>query len=152
MIYFPQLGFNIAIPFDQMGHAAYTGDNGSWEQVFTTENRAYFKDKRMRELDEKLGDIYGLICGEKIIDIRMLQLKTNQSLEREIEIAHEIAQSVLRYEEMLLKSSDLCGELDWYMTFLNQTCGLLTCNIVTWQWLKPQIYTSLCGLKCLRKT
>jgi DNA mismatch repair protein MSH5 len=66
VIYFPQLGFNIAIPYNQRGQAAYTGGNGYWEQVFTTENRVYFKDERMRELDEKLGDIYGLICGEKL--------------------------------------------------------------------------------------
>lgn len=31
--------------------------------MFITENRGYFKDYRMREMDEKLGDIYGLICG-----------------------------------------------------------------------------------------
>ncbi|OKL60144.1 hypothetical protein UA08_04558 [Talaromyces atroroseus] len=97
VIYFPQLGFNIAIPYDQRGQAAYTGRNESWEQVFTTENRAYFKDERMREMDEKLGDIYGLIC------------------EREIEIAHEIAQNILRYKDMLSTSSDLCGEIDCYL-------------------------------------
>lgn len=32
--------------------------------MFITENRAYFKDFRMREMDEKLGDIYGIICGK----------------------------------------------------------------------------------------
>ncbi|KAJ5392024.1 hypothetical protein N7509_007514 [Penicillium cosmopolitanum] len=65
-----------------------------WELVFTTENRAYFKDFRMRELDGKLGDIYGLIC------------------EKEIEIVYELAQKVLQYEEMLVEASDICGELD----------------------------------------
>lgn len=64
VIYFPQLGFNIAIPFDNTGRAAYIGSGGTWEQIFTTENRAYFKDERMRQLDEKLGDIYGLVCGK----------------------------------------------------------------------------------------
>lgn len=64
VIYFPQLGFNIAIPFDNTGRAAYMGSGGTWEQIFTTENRAYFKDERMRQLDEKLGDIYGLVCGK----------------------------------------------------------------------------------------
>lgn len=63
VIYFPQLGFNIAIPFNERGLAAYNGEDDGWEQIFTTENRAYFKDSRMREMDEKLGDIYGLICG-----------------------------------------------------------------------------------------
>lgn len=64
VIYFPQLGFNIAIPFDESGQPVYAGGNEEWTQVFTTENRAYFKDYRMREMDEKLGDIYSLICGQ----------------------------------------------------------------------------------------
>lgn len=62
VIYFPQLGFNIAIPLNDREQPAYFGTE-DWELVFTTENRAYFKDFRMRELDGKLGDIYGLICG-----------------------------------------------------------------------------------------
>lgn len=64
VIYFPQIGFSIAIPFDSAGKPAYCGNEETWEQVFTTENRTYFKDERMRELDENLGDIYGLICGK----------------------------------------------------------------------------------------
>lgn len=63
VIYFPQLGFNIAIPLTNAGEAAYNGAGEEWELIFITENRAYFKDFRMREMDEKLGDIYGLICG-----------------------------------------------------------------------------------------
>ncbi|CAG8886991.1 unnamed protein product [Penicillium egyptiacum] len=64
VIYFPQLGFNIAIPLNDHGAAAYTGSDDKWELMFITENRAYFKDFRMREMDEKLGDIYGIICGK----------------------------------------------------------------------------------------
>lgn len=65
VIYFPQLGFNIAIPLNNRGEAAFSGIGDEWELVFITENRAYFKDLRMREMDERLGDIYGLICGKK---------------------------------------------------------------------------------------
>jgi hypothetical protein len=64
VIYFPQLGFNIAIPLNDHGGAEYTGSDDDWELMFITENRAYFKDFRMREMDEKLGDIYGIICGK----------------------------------------------------------------------------------------
>lgn len=64
VIYFPQLGFNIAIPLNNAGEAAYSGSDEEWELIFVTENRAYFKDFRMREMDERLGDIYGLICGK----------------------------------------------------------------------------------------
>ncbi|CAI7580460.1 unnamed protein product [Penicillium manginii] len=93
VIYFPQLGFNIAIPLNDREQPMYFGTE-DWEIVFTTENRAYFKDFRMRELDGKLGDIYGLIC------------------EKEIEIVYDLAQKVLQYEEMLIQASDICGELD----------------------------------------
>ncbi|QSS49524.1 mismatch repair protein [Histoplasma capsulatum var. duboisii H88] len=64
VIYFPQLGFNIAMPLDERGRPVYDGGEQPWKQVFTTENRVYFKDFRMREMDERFGDIYGLICGK----------------------------------------------------------------------------------------
>jgi len=69
VIYFPQLGFNIAVPLNERGEATYNGSNEDWELMFITENRAYFKDFRMREMDEILGDIYGLICGKDDHDI-----------------------------------------------------------------------------------
>ncbi|KAK2760737.1 MutS protein msh5 [Arachnomyces sp. PD_36] len=94
VIYFPQLGFSIAVPLDESGRATYDGGDEGWDQVFTTENRAYFKDFRMREMDEKLGDMYGLIC------------------EKEIELVYELAQNILTYENMLVEASDICGELD----------------------------------------
>ncbi|KNG86389.1 DNA mismatch repair protein Msh5 [Aspergillus nomiae NRRL 13137] len=94
VIYFPQLGFNIAIPLNDRGEATFTGSDDDWELIFVTENRAYFKDFRMREMDEKLGDIYGLIC------------------EKEIEIVYELAQKVLQYEKVLLEASDICGHID----------------------------------------
>lgn len=68
VIYFPQLGFNITIPLNDRGEPAFSGMDEEWELIFITENRAYFKDHRMRAMDEKLGDIYGLICG-KVQDI-----------------------------------------------------------------------------------
>ncbi|KAJ5664349.1 hypothetical protein N7507_005080 [Penicillium longicatenatum] len=94
VIYFPQLGFNIAIPLNESGESAFSGSHEDWELVFITETRAYFKDFRMRELDEKLGDIYGLIC------------------EKEIEIVYDLAQKILQYENVLVEASDICGEID----------------------------------------
>ncbi|KAL2871981.1 MutS family protein MSH5 [Aspergillus lucknowensis] len=93
VIYFPQLGFNIAIPLTN-GEAAYNGSADGWELIFMTENRAYFKDFKMKEMDEKLGDIYGLIC------------------EKEIEIVYDLAQRVLQFERVLVEASDVCGEID----------------------------------------
>lgn len=64
VIYFPQLGFNIAVPLNDSGEPSFSDTDEDWELIFITENRAYFKDLRMREMDERLGDIYGLICGK----------------------------------------------------------------------------------------
>ncbi|PLB34650.1 MutS family protein MSH5 [Aspergillus candidus] len=100
VIYFPQLGFNIAIPLNDRGTAAYSGTDEDWELIFITENRAYFKDFRMREMDDKLGDIFGLIC------------------EKEIEIVYDLAQRVLQHETTLLQASDLCGKLDSHLAFV----------------------------------
>lgn len=69
VIYFPQLGFNIAIPLNDRGEPSFNGAGEDWELIFITENRAYFKDLRMREMDDRLGDIYGLICGKSRADV-----------------------------------------------------------------------------------
>ena len=115
VIYFPQLGFNIAIPLTRTGDAAYTGsDEEEWMLIFVTENRAYFKDFRMREMDERLGDIYGLVCGKHVVypllfrTLILLFLPT----EREIDIVHELAQRILQYEDVLVEASDVYGEID----------------------------------------
>ncbi|KAL3463308.1 muts domain V-domain-containing protein [Aspergillus heterothallicus] len=107
VIYFPQLGFNIAIPLAVNGQAAHKGEE--WELMFTTENRAYFKDFRMKEMDEKLGDIYGLIC------------------EKEIEIVYELAQRVLRYDKVLIEASEVCGEID---SLLAMAQGVTCYNLI----------------------
>ena len=67
--YFPQLGFNIAIPLDEKGRPLYDGGDEPWDEVFISENRVYFKDERMREMDENLGDMYGQICGKSFLYI-----------------------------------------------------------------------------------
>lgn len=115
VIYFPQLGFNIAIPLGDHGTAAYTGSDDDWELMFITENRAYFKDFRMREMDEKLGDIYGIICGRSAELVRNHgdgRTKKRTLTEKEIEIVYDLAQRVLRYENVLVDASDICGDID----------------------------------------
>ncbi|KAL9109439.1 MAG: hypothetical protein Q9227_005947 [Pyrenula ochraceoflavens] len=95
VIYFPQLGFHITVPINhETGQAVYSGGEELWERMFTTQNQVYFKDSRMQEMDETIGDLWGAIC------------------EKEIEISYDLAQHVLEYEKMLVSVSDLCGELD----------------------------------------
>jgi DNA mismatch repair protein MSH5 len=95
VIYFPQLGFHITVPIDgATGDAVYSGGATPWERMFTTKNRVYFKDERMHDMDEQLGDLYAMIC------------------DREIEISYDLAQKVLLEEKLLVEVSDLCGEID----------------------------------------
>lgn len=120
VIYFPQLGFNIAIPLNDKGEAAYSGTVGDWELVFITETRAYFKDFRMRELDVKLGDIYGLICGMSRLGV-MEALILISHVGKEIEIVYDLAQRVLQHEKVLVEASDICGELDRFVFFFRHS-------------------------------
>ena len=64
VIYFPQLGYHITVPINaETGQPVYDGGDTPWERMFTTQNQAYFKDNRMREMDEHLGDLWAMICG-----------------------------------------------------------------------------------------
>lgn len=62
VVYFPQLGYLIVISANlQTGESPYVGDG--WEFQFSTGTSFYYKNTQMREMDEYLGDMYGLICG-----------------------------------------------------------------------------------------
>ena len=66
VIFFPQIGFLISTPLNlTTGRGDYEGGEGDqrWDQVFCTDTRVYYKDFRMLELDETLGDMYAAICG-----------------------------------------------------------------------------------------
>lgn len=68
VIFFPQIGFLISVPLDlNTNRGNYeVGDSSidCWDRMFSTETRAYYKDIRMRELDETFGDMYAFICGK----------------------------------------------------------------------------------------
>ncbi|KAI4256406.1 MAG: hypothetical protein L6R42_006240 [Xanthoria sp. 1 TBL-2021] len=97
VIFFPQIGFLISMPRDpEIGRGNYEGpeDGGGWDRIFSTRSRVYYKDYRMRELDETFGDMYAMIC------------------DKEIEIIYKLGQEVLEFKEVLIRASELCGELD----------------------------------------
>ncbi|KAH0536656.1 hypothetical protein FGG08_006482 [Glutinoglossum americanum] len=66
VIYFPQIGYLIVVPFDpETKQPIYDGrqnEEDHWEQMFTTGERAYFKNDQMNMMDEHFGDTYGMIC------------------------------------------------------------------------------------------
>ena len=65
VIFFPQIGFLISIPKDPVHDVAdYEGEAGEqWDRVFSSAERAYYKDFRMKDLDYIWGDVYAMICG-----------------------------------------------------------------------------------------
>lgn len=65
VVYFPQLGYHITMPIDaETDQPIYDGGDTPWERMFTTQNQVYFKDDRMREMDEQLGDLWAMMCGQ----------------------------------------------------------------------------------------
>ena len=67
VIFFPQIGFLISIPINpETGRGNWEGgelESQRWDRIFSTATRVFYKDFRMRELDERLGDMYAVICG-----------------------------------------------------------------------------------------
>lgn len=94
VIFFPQLGFHVTVPIGGLNRQPVWSGDATWERMFTTNNMAYFKEQKMRQMDAELGDLWASIC-----DV-------------EIEIVHGLAQRILQDEQFLLRASDLCGELD----------------------------------------
>ncbi|KAL8771108.1 MAG: hypothetical protein Q9209_003279 [Squamulea sp. 1 TL-2023] len=108
VIFFPQIGFLISMPIDpDTGRGNYEGpvDGGGWDRIFSTRSRIYYKDYRMRELDDTLGDMYAMIC------------------DKEIEIIYKLGQKVLEHEKVLIQASELCGQLDSFLA-LAQGAGM----------------------------
>lgn len=123
VIFFPQIGFLIAIPINPTtGRGDYEGgemEEQHWEHIFSTGQRVYYKDNRMRELDAGIGDIYAVICGMLSLILFIIVIESNDTLyaDKEIEIVHELGQQALAHEELLNTASDICGELDRYVCY-----------------------------------
>ena len=66
VIYFPQIGFLIAMPKDQeTGTSLWEGSRDTpWERMFSTEKLVYYKNSHMQDLDEHFGDVDSQISGK----------------------------------------------------------------------------------------
>lgn len=66
-IFFPQLGFLTIVTVDpETGRGRYEGEgleDDIWEKMFVSDDISYYKNQRMREMDDYFGDMYGMICG-----------------------------------------------------------------------------------------
>src|SRR6266498_5037018 len=79
VIYFPQIGFLVTIPANNIDGLVEEGslDEGKWERMFTSNDRVYYKDFRTKEMDETLGDIWALICGKSSLVLNVSGLATH---------------------------------------------------------------------------
>ncbi|KAG0248875.1 MutS protein msh5 [Mortierella polycephala] len=98
VIYFPQLGYLITVPINPNWQADEDYHLEGLSYQFSTESTVYYKNGAMRELDEHLGDIHGLI------------------VDREIDILQGLQERVLEYTNLLIICSDICAELDVLMS------------------------------------
>jgi DNA mismatch repair protein MSH5 len=119
VIYFPQIGFLTVIPLDEStGRGVHEGEldpENAWVRMFSTEAKVYYKSNEMREMDDQLGDVYGMICGKFPYE-STLWTWNNPFADKEIEIIYSLAQRVLYYKDLITTCSDLCGELDRLFT------------------------------------
>ncbi|KAJ3392725.1 MutS protein msh5 [Lobulomyces angularis] len=97
VIYFPQLGYLIALPF-QSDCDSFKDIQGLIFQ-FCTASTVYYKNDTMFELDESLGDLHSLIA------------------DREIEIIQTLQEKILPYSRLLTKISKHSAELDCILSF-----------------------------------
>ncbi|KAG8533403.1 uncharacterized protein KY384_002186 [Bacidia gigantensis] len=98
VIFFPLVGFLITVQMDSNGGTvSFEGgfeEGFQWDHIFSADGMKFYKDYRMRELDESWGDVYTSIC------------------DKEIEIVHRLAQDILVQTDLLGMISEVCGELD----------------------------------------
>lgn len=76
--YFPQVGYLIAIPHTntrdlETGVIFNENIPPEFEFQFETENCRFYKNQRMTQLDEELGDIYGVIADIEATILRELE-------------------------------------------------------------------------------
>lgn len=138
-LFWPQMGFLTAVPVDaEMGGPTYEGQglsNDDWQQMLVADDKVYFKNRRMRELDDYMGDIYGRILGQFAFHhLKNGYMLTLLGLDLQIDILHRLSQFVLRYEHELVSASDACGELDSMVT--------LALGAEKYHWSPPKLTTS----------
>lgn len=65
-IFFPQLGFLTVVPLDpETSRGKYEGEHDDvWTKQFVSNDMGYYKNERMKEMDDYFGDLYGMICGK----------------------------------------------------------------------------------------
>ncbi|KAI9802004.1 MAG: hypothetical protein M1825_003060 [Sarcosagium campestre] len=78
VIYFPQIGYLIVLPFNietgSVDCRATSDPDEIWERMFSTESKVYYKSDEMRDMDEELGDMWGIIVGSQTFKLNCSKL------------------------------------------------------------------------------
>ncbi|ORY59033.1 muts domain V-domain-containing protein [Leucosporidium creatinivorum] len=99
VVYFPQLGYLINIPYSDGVTDPERCEAIGWQFQFVTEQFAYFKSDKCTDLDRHLGDIHSFI------------------LDKEIEIFQSLLSHLLDQEADILATCDVLAELDCLLAF-----------------------------------
>ena len=94
VVYFPQLGYLISLPLQDPSIVNQDYESAGLEFQFSTESTAFFKNSKMHDLDESLGDLHSIICDQ------------------EIEIIQKLCESILEFAKEILQMVDAIAELD----------------------------------------
>lgn len=65
--FIPQLGFLAVVSLNlDTGEGNYGGEGlqDPWERMFVAEDKVYYKNRQMKEMDEQFGDSYCMIIGQ----------------------------------------------------------------------------------------
>lgn len=128
VIYFPQIGFLIAMPMDpEIGRALWEGDGeDAWERMFSSDTIVYYKNYQMTEMDEWFGDIYGEICGK--VFVRSLQMLCFETY-RDVQIGRLRLFTSWRSESWSLKTC--FRQLLMYAgSWIGELCKILISNVL----------------------
>lgn len=138
-IFLPQLGFLMVVELDpRTGHGKYEGEgtgSDQWEMLFAAEGAVCYKNGFMRELDDQYGDMYCEIGGEYKHTVPKTgdDLALISTVDREVEIIHDLATRILKGEKALTMASDVCGEFDAILA--------LAVGAGKYGWTAPQMTT-----------
>ncbi|KAJ4864495.1 exo70 exocyst complex subunit domain-containing protein [Trichoderma breve] len=119
-IFLPQLGFLTVVEQDSQqtngGFDLECTNDGQWKKSFVDNEKAYYKNRHMTDLDNQYGDIYSQI-----------------SEDREVEVMQKLAVDIIAQENTLLAAATICGEFDALLA--------LAIGATKYGWNAPQMTT-----------
>ncbi|KAJ1674554.1 hypothetical protein EV182_003046, partial [Spiromyces aspiralis] len=92
VVYFPQLGYLASLPSGTVqGIRSVSQELSGWDMMFSSDNRTYFKNQQIRELDGFIGDIYSYIIDREIEILQGLQQRTSEHAQALLDCEEKLA-------------------------------------------------------------